>query len=376
MVFIGGPRQVGKTTLARDIGQSAFPPMQYLNWDEPADRQVIRNYNFDAGAKILVLDEVHKYRPWKNHIKGLYDVHKEQWKILVTGSARLDIYRRGSDSLQGRYHHYRLHPFSMVELRGVTPLNLEPFKELSFPPRQPQTREIFDSLLRYGGFPEPFLRQDEKENRRWHLARMDRLVRDDIRDLENVRDLSALHILIGLLPAKVGSLLSLNSLREDLETAHGTVAHWMDILEHMYVHYRIPPFTERAVRALRRERKLYLWDWFPVEAPGAKLENIIASHLLKFTHFLHDAEGWSAELHYLRDRAGREVDFLVTVDRKPWFAVEVKESDRTPAKTLTYYGERLNIPYLYQVIHTPGVDVITPKKIRVISADIFLSGLV
>lgn len=373
MVFIGGPRQVGKTTLAKLVGKESYSNFSYLNWDNPEDRRKILAMQFETESSLLIFDEIHKYRKWKNYIKGQFDKYKERFHILVTGSARLDIYQKGGDSLMGRYYYYRLHPFSQAEILGGSP-KMEPFKELTFP-GMPNSFSIFSELLTFGGFPEPFLSKDPVTLRRWHNQRTDRLIKEDIRDIESIRDLSALQVLVELLPARVGSQLSLNSLREDLEVAFGTIKLWMDILERFYYHFRIYPFSTSAIRSLRKEPKLYLWDWSQVTDEGAKLENMVASHLLKLCHFLYDTGGHKAELFYLRDIDQREVDFLVTVDKKPWFSVEVKSSDQVVSKNLLYFGKKLNIPFQYQLVKTKGVDFIQ-NNVRVISIDKFLSGLV
>lgn len=376
MVFIGGPRQVGKTTMAQAIGARNYSAVDYLNWDNPADRRRILDGQFSADAKLLIFDEIHKYRQWKNHIKGIFDTQRERFHILVTGSARLDLYRRGGDSLLGRYHYFRLHPFSVTELTGTAPAPASPFSELQFSNISLQTlREHFDSLFHFGGFPEPLFRQDDRTLRRWQNERIDRLIKEDIRDVELVRDMSALQVLSEVLPSRVASKLSLNALREDLGVAHKTISLWVDILERFYYHFRIQPFATKRFRSLRKEAKLYLWDWSEVEDSGARLENIVASHLLKFVHYLHDAEGYKAELWYLGDVEGREVDFLVTVDQKPWFAVEVKQSDTTPSKHLHYFTAKLHIPFLYQVVGATGIDVIQ-GNVRIISVERFFGGLV
>ncbi len=373
MVFLGGPRQVGKTTLSKTIGDNHLSPYQYLNWDSRLDRRAILEEKFSGPARLLIFDELHKYRPWKNYLKGLYDTHHERLPILVTGSARLDLYRRGGDSLLGRYHYYRLHPFSVAELLGrPTPRSVG--HDLTGPPL-PGAATAFADLFQWGGFPEPLLAKDERTLRRWNQERLERLVKEDIRDIELVRDLAGLQILTELLPDKISSLLSLNSLREDLGVAHKTVALWVDILERFFVHFRIYPWQHRAIKSLRKEPKVYLWDWSSLTVSSKKLENMVAAHLLKFTHFLLDAHGYKAELFYLRDVEGREVDFLVTIDRKPWFAVEVKAGDTAIAPALPYFTKRLRIPFSYQVVGTAGVDFIQ-RSMRVISADQFLSWLV
>jgi len=373
MVFIGGPRQVGKTTTASLIGKEKYKNFSYLNWDNAEDRKKINEGQFDPQAGLIIFDEIHKYKKWKNYVKGQYDKYKDRFSILVTGSARLDLYRKGGDSLMGRYYFFRLHPFSLAELLGQKN-NIEPFKELIFG-KKINSLSKFLQLKEFGGFPEPLFGKGAEILRRWHNQRMDRLIKEDIRDVEVVRDLSALQILVDILPQKVGSLLSLNSLREDLGVAHATITLWMDILEKFYYHFRIYPYSAKTIKSLRKEAKMYLWDWSQVQDSGARLENIVASHLLKFSHYLFDAHGYRAELFYLRDIEQREVDFLITVDKKPWFAVEVKSSDQKLSKNLLYYKQKLNIPFSYQLVETRDVDFIQ-DNIRIMSVDKFLSGLV
>lgn len=375
MVFISGPRQVGKTTLAAYIGENSFTGKYgYLNWDNRGDRKVILSGSFAADKKLFIFDEIHKYKNWKNYLKGEYDKYKERFHILVTGSARLDVYRRGGDSLLGRYASYRLHPLSLHELLGKD-ISCEPFKELVFSENIGKERELFDILLKFGGFPAVFTARDEKVLRRWHNERVDRLVKEDIRDIENLRDISALQILIELLPDKVGSLFSLNSLKEDLGVTHKTIALWVDILEKFYYHFRIYPFQSSLIKSLRKEPKLYLWDWSEIKDENVRFENMIACHLLKFCHFLFDHEGYKAQLYYLRDKEQREVDFLVTVENKPWFCIEVKSSFKSMPASMKYFGTKLKIPFIYEVIKERGADFLR-DNIRVISADKFLTALV
>lgn len=373
MVFVGGPRQVGKTTLAKFIGEKDYQHKMYLNWDFREDRKIILNGEFEADSQLLIFDEIHKYKQWKNYIKGEFDKYKDRFDIIVTGSARLDTYRKGGDSLMGRYHYYKLHPFSLAESLWKTEVPVV-FKELSFKTDK-NTKKIFDQLFKFGGFPEPFLKQDEKTLRRWQNERLDRFIKEDIRDIESLRDLSALHVLVEMIPGRVGSLLSLNSLREDLGVAHKTISLWMGVLEKFYYHFRIYPYTNSRIKSLKKEPKLFLWDWSEIKNENARLENLVGSHLLKFCHFLQDAEGYKAELSFLRDIEGREVDFFVTIDQKPWFAVEVKNKDKSPSKHLKYFGDKLNIPFMYQVVNLKNVDFLQ-ENIRIIGVDKFLSGLV
>jgi len=374
MVFIGGPRQVGKTTLAQYIGDNDYKKYTYLNWDNREDRKNILSGKFEAESSLIIFDEIHKYRRWKNYIKGEFDKYKDRFHILVTGSARLNLYRKGGDSLMGRYHYYRLHPFSVAEVLQ-TKNNLKIFKKLNFPETNKNISKIFTDLFTFGGFPEPFLKKNNRTLRRFHNERLDRLVREDIRDIESIRDLSALQILVDILPDKVGSILSLNSLREDLQVTHKTISFWMDILEKFYYHFRIYPFASTKIKSLRKQPKMYLWDWSQIENEGIRLENMVASHLLKMAHFLYDSGGYKIELNFLRDIEGRETDFLITINEKPWLAVETKLSNKKISKHLKYFTEKLNIPFVYQVTKEPNVDF-WQNNIRVIGAGKFLSGLI
>lgn len=375
MVFVGGARQVGKTSLATYLAEHHFRSYDYLNWDYRDDRKNILQGRFKGDAQIVLFDEIHKYKEWKNYLKGHFDKHKNDFKILVTGSARLDIYRKGGDSLMGRYYYYRLHPFSLAEFLDQRN-NFTPFEEIHFLDTNREAREASDILLKFGGFPEPLLRQSERTLRKWHNQRSDRLVKEDIRDIENIRDLSALQVLVSILPEKVGSLLSINSLREDVPAAHKTMASWVDILERFYYHFRIYPFSHKKIKSLRKEPKMYLVDWSEIqENKSAGLENIVASHLLKLCHYMNDVDGYKIELSFLRDVEGREVDFLVTENGKPWFAVEVKASSRDISKNLAYFGEKLEIPFLYQVVYDQDVDI-RKGRIRVMSIDKFFLSLV
>ncbi|MBI5213166.1 MAG: ATP-binding protein [Nitrospirae bacterium] len=372
MVFIGGPRQVGKTTLCRNLVAGHFGSHAYFNWDNRADRKDITASLWPADAELLIFDEIHKYRKWKGFIKGEYDKLKDNYKFLVTGSSRLDVYRRGGDSLQGRYHYYRLHPFSLAEVEKIA-YNASLFHEL--PIGKGTHHEALKALDTFGGFPEPFIKQSTRHLRRWHNEKNERMFREDILDVQIIRDIGSMKLLSDILPSKVGSLLSLNSIREDIEVSFRAVSSWMNILEAFYYHFRIYPFTAKKIRSLKKEPKLYLWDWSEVQDESARFENLIASHLLKFVHFITDYEGYNAELYFLRDVDKREADFLVTIDRKPWFTVEAKLNDTALSPHLLYFKEKLSIPYAYQVIKKSSVDRLE-KGIRIIPAGKFLSGLI
>ena len=332
MVFVGGPRQVGKTTLAFHIlGARDETHRAYLNWDIPSVQRTLIQGELPAGEKLVVLDEIHKYKKWRNLVKGFYDGSKSAKRFLITGSARLDYFRKGGDSLQGRYHYYRLHPLSVTEIN-----------------RQANRKDL-ELLLRFGGFPEPFLRANERHWKRWQIERQDRVVQEDLISLESVKDVSQLKLLSSLLPPKVGNLLSIANLRQDLGVAYETAEKWISIFENLYYCFRIQAYGFSMARAANKEKKLYLWDWSLVEDAGARFENLVASHLLKYCHFHHDRDGEKMELCFYRDSSKREIDFIVMKNRRPLFAVECKTSDVSLADNIKFFSNRLPIPLYYQV---------------------------
>lgn len=332
MVFVGGPRQVGKTTFT--LGFLKDPSLKhpaYLNWDSTAHRAALLRGELPAREPLIVFDEIHKYARWRNLIKGFYDTERGQRSFLVTGSARLDHYRKGGDSLQGRYHYYRLHPFSLAEATARP------------------TASDMQQLLRFGGFPEPFLRGEERFWRRWQMERVARVVHEDIRDLETVREISLLELLAEELPNRVGSPLSIRNLAQALETSYMAASRWIEIFERLYFCYRIAPFGAKKIRAVRKEQKLYLWDWSSVKEEGPRFENMVASHLLKYCHYLQDTQGYRMELRFIRDTDKREVDFVVLRDHKPLFAVECKSGEKGVNPAVFYFKARTSIDRFYQV---------------------------
>jgi predicted AAA+ superfamily ATPase len=331
MVFLGGPRQVGKTTLAQSLIENySDGHLAYLNWDLAEHRKKIRNRDWPSEQNLIVLDEIHKSKGWRNLIKGFYDTLKHSHKFLITGSARLDHYRKGGDSLLGRYFYYRLCPYTLGEL-GYSRKNL-------------------DILLQYGGFPEMLSSKDLRDLRRWHTQRIGRLIKDDLRDLYTVKDLDKLEQMAEELPRRVGSPLSITNLAHDLEIDFKTSKRWIGILGSLYYSFLVPPFGSPKIKAVKKEQKLYLWDWTQIENPGIRFENLVACSLLSYCHFLEDTEGHKMELRYLRDTNAREVDFVVLKNKKPEFAVEAKFSDSLNLSPhLDYFRKRTNIPKFYQV---------------------------
>lgn len=377
MVFLAGPRQCGKTTLAKSLISEAGG--RYYSWDLPRDRVLLRQSILHDPAHLWVFDEIHKLRSWRNWLKGVFDEFHKDHSILVTGSARLDLYRRGGDSLQGRYQFHRLHPLTLSEVLGIKPS--DPLDEAREIPTTlvSASQERLDALLKLGGFPFPFLSGSERKAARWRLGYGTRHVREDIRDLERIEDLDKMELLFDRLPACVGSVLSINSLREDLEAAFGTIRNWIAILDRTYATFRIPPFGAPRLKAVKKEQKLYFWDWSRVESEPARFENLVASHLLRAVHWLEDVEGRKAELRYFRDTVEHEVDFIVLVEGKPWAAVEVKLTEQSLDSNLSYFLARTNIPFAFQIHLRGSRDIRIPDinscRIRIMPAARFLSQL-
>jgi len=367
-VFLSGPRQVGKTYLAQRLIEKIGG--HYYNWDLAEDRQQILSKSF-LQDEFVVFDELHKYDRWKGFLKGIYDKYHKSLKALVTGSARLDVYRKGGDSLLGRYFLFHLHPFSMGEL--TSPAKIQRPEDLLSEDSSASDPTLFENLMKWGGFPDPFYKGTEEFHTRWSLQRNELLVREDIRDLTNINLLSLIEHLLLLLPDRVGSILSINSLKEDLRVAYNTVLSWLQTLDYLYLIYILKPFTVSLSRAVHKERKMYLWDWSQVKDPGDRFENLVASHLWKAVQIWRDLGMGNFELSFLRDRDRREVDFLVVKDRKPWLLVEAKLSETQPVEALSYFANRFQIPAI-QLTATKNVF----KKIgliRVLSADSWLLKL-
>jgi uncharacterized protein len=353
MVLVAGPRQVGKTTLARQIlGRRTG----YLNWDVADDRERILLRELPT-SPLWVFDEIHKYRSWRNYLKGLYDGRQRGQQILVTGSARLDYYRFTGDSLQGRYHFLRLHPLSVAEL-GI------------------RKAGEFADLLTLGGFPEPFLGGSQTQAKRWARAYRERFVREEITSLERIRDLGNIELLALRLPELVGSPLSINALREDLQLSHKTVANWLKVFERLYAIFRLAPFGAPRLRAVRKEQKHYHCDWSLVSDEPLRFENLVACHLLKWVHYLQDTEGRDVDLRYFRDVDGREVDFVVLEGKRLLRLIECKWGDAPVAKGLSYLKARFPESEAWQISAVGTKDYMTPAGIRVTHALNLLSALV
>lgn len=377
MVFLSGPRQCGKTTFAKELFD--IKPGIYYNWDNKIHQKFILKNQLDFDQHFWIFDEIHKYRKWRNFLKGFFDTYKDEISILATGSARLEFYGKGGDSLQGRYFPHHLHPFTLSEVAGVPFYGIENICHFGSQPTT-STKETLEDLLQLGGFPEPFLSGSEMEAKRWRLSYGERLIQEEIRSLEKVQDLASMELLSEQLESVAGSVISVNSLREDLSVAFGTVNNWLHILERLFVCFRLQPFGPAKIKAVKKEQKLYLWDWARIKKnEGARFENMIALHLIRLVDWARDIEGEKLELRYFKMRTGEEVDFVLLKDKKPWVAIEVKLQEQPLAKSLVYLLERTHIPHAFQVFlhgnkeHNFGK--INGTIVRSISAERFLLNL-
>lgn len=332
IVILSGTRQVGKTTLSRQLLQ----PHVYLNFDSGPDREMIRKLEWDRGAALVIFDELHKMKRWKSWIKGVYDTEGIPPALLVTGSARLDIFRRGGESLAGRHFAHRLHPLTVKEL----------CEELAEPPA-----DAVGSLLRFGGFPEPCLGGSEEAARRWRRTHLDSIIRQDLLDLERVRDVKSIEILVDLLRERVGSRVAATSLAGDLGVSPHTVNHWLQILERLYVVFSIRPFHRNIARSLLKDPKYYFFDVGAVkDEVGARLENLVACALLRELHLIEDTTGHRTALHYVRDKEKREADFLVLIENQPRLLVEVKAGEDSFERSLFHFRRFLPEVRTIQVV--------------------------
>ena len=333
IVLLSGPRQVGKTTLSRQLIQSH----SYLNYDASSDRKIIRAEEWIRDVDLVIFDELHKMKNWKSWLKGIYDSEGTSPALLVTGSARLDTYKKGGESLAGRFFPFRLHPLTVKEI-------------CRYLDEKPQT--ALNRLLKVGGFPEPYLKNNETFAKRWRRVHTDTIIREDLLDLERVRDIKSIEILIDLLRARVGSTVSYTSLANDLQVSIHTVKHWLQILENMYIIFPVRPYHKNIARSILKESKYYLYDTGAVAGDfGTKLENTVACALLRELHFLEDTTGSRGTLHFLRNKEKHEVDFLVVIDNKPVNLIEVKTADDTFSTALLRFHKFVPTATPIQIVY-------------------------
>lgn len=353
MIFLSGPRQSGKTTLAKIISGS-FANSLYFNWDIQEHRtRFLRNHRFfesverkDGSIPLIIFDEIHKYRDWKNALKGIYDEFKGEYRFLVSGSGRLDLYQKGGDSLAGRYYHFHLFPLTIAELGGRN-RNFEDFRRDPLRidmDRREELQVLWTRLSELTGFPEPYLSGKQTVYRRWSNTYAGQLIREDIRDVVDIKAVQSLESLYLLLPSKVGSTLSISSLAEDVRVSYNSVRNWLDVFEQFYLVFGITTWTEKIARAIQKERKFYLWDYPRIKDPAVRLENMAAAELWRAVTLWNDLGYGRFSLHFVRDKANREVDFLIADDNEPFLLIEVRQTETEPSKPLLFFQERLGTP--------------------------------
>ena len=351
MLFLSGPRQVGKTTLARTFSTN------YLNWEEKETRLLImkgaravgNSLALDEGrdsGKIVVFDEIHRFQKWKSFLKGFFDIYEKSAKIFATGSAKMDVYKRGGDSMMGRYFPYRIHPFSVAELLSQS---IPDEKTIVRPPRKIADSE-WSALLEFGGFPEPFVNRQQRFLRKWRSLRMDQLFSQDIRDLTKTVEVDQIEALAMILANRTGEQLVVASLAQEVTASEPTVKKWVSILKSLYYGFTVKPYYKNIESSIRKTPKWYLRDWSGVSDPGKRAETFVACHLLKAVECWTDLGFGDFDLFYLRDRKKREVDFLVTRDKRPWFLAEVKKSDTAISGNLDFFQKATGAKHAFQVV--------------------------
>jgi len=350
MLFLSGPRQVGKTTIGEGCATD------YLSWDDAdvkravmaGQRTVVDKYGLAAIAerdRVVVFDEIHKYSKWKPFLKGLYDVYSKGMRIVATGSAKMDVYKKGGDSMMGRYFPYRLHPFSVAELIDVS----IPDEKLIRRPRR-LSEDEWDALVRYGGFPDPFVHRDMRFLRRWQSLRFEQLTTVDIRDLTKVAELDQLAALAEILSHRSGEQLVYKNLAVEIGVDEKTAKKWVKTLKTLYFGFEVRPWFKNVENSIRKTPKWFLRDWSMIEDEGKRAETLIACHLLKAVETWTDLGYGEFTLNYLRNKQKREVDFVVVRDAKPWFLVEVKKGDESLSGSLSLYQRQTGAKHAFQVV--------------------------
>ena len=386
MVFLVGPRQVGKTTLAQIISRS-FTNSLYFNWDIPQDRaNLLENPAFfegmrrkDASKPLIIFDEIHKYKEWKNYLKGVYDQFRGQYDFLISGSGRLDIYQRGGDSLAGRYFIFHLWPFTIAEL-GNRARTMDDFMKNPLEMRMEGSHQIskeWERISNMSGFPEPYLANRTTTYRRWSSTYSNQLIREDIRDLTGIKSIGDLETLYHLLPSKVGSPLSVPSLASDLRVSYNTVQSWLSVLERFFLIFSISPWTKKISRSIQKERKIYLWDAPRIEDPGACLENMVALELWRAVTNWNDLGYGEFSLHFLKNKEKQEIDFLIANGGKPILLIEAKLSEQQPSPALKKFQSVLNVPAVQLIKEDEGFRKLSNNRQTILVAPAYqwLSGL-
>ncbi len=329
IILLSGPRQVGKTSLAKNLASK----FQYFNYDSSEHRTLIHEKSWLRDKHTVIFDEIHKMKKWKQWIKGIYDTEKEKNLYLLTGSSRMDTFKKVGDSLAGRYVSFRLNPFSVKELGSKNP------------------NETIKDMLMLGSFPEPFLSGSERKAAIWRKSHLDIIIRQDLIQLESIRDLVSIELLIQALKRRVGQQIVYKNIADELSVSPHTIKKWMQILESLFVIFIVYPYTKNILDAVKKEPKVYFYDIGQVEADeGFKLENLVALHLLKRNQFLEDTQGKKLRLAYLRDKKKREIDFAIEENNQLTHLIEVKKAGDQFNTSLNYFSLRLKPKHAIQLV--------------------------
>ncbi len=324
IVFLVGPRQVGKTWLSKEIAKK-YKNSLYLNYDNAKDRDIIKNESWLNSTDLIIFDELHKMKNWKTYIKGVFDTN-DDLNILVTGSARLDAFRQSGDSMAGRYFIHHLLPFSLSEIHNTF------------------LKDEINRLIERGGFPEPFLAENDIDAKRWRKFYINGLIREDILDFENITNLKSINLLFELLRERVASNISYSSLARDLNISATTVKKYINILEALYIIFKVTPYSKNIARSILKEPKIYFFDTGLVRGDnGVKFENFVALSLLKFVYHKRDVEGEEFNLNYIRTKDGKEIDFSISNDNTLLEFIEVKYKKNSIPKNLLYFSKKYDI---------------------------------
>jgi uncharacterized protein len=353
MVFLVGPRQTGKTWLSKELMKDNSV---YLNYDSIKDKEIIKNMGWLPNAELIILDELHKMPDWKNFLKGVYDTRNKNQSFLVTGSARLDVYRNSGDSMSGRFFTHRLLPFTPRDLVNT-----------------PYEKDL-ERLMKRGGFPEPFLAETDIDASRWRQEYINGLVSEDVFTIDTVENLRSLQLVLRLLQSRVGSPISYTSIAEDVNISPNTVKKYIGLFEALFIVFRVSPFSNNIARSIKKEPKIYFFDLGMVaEDTGMKFENLVALSLLAHTIRKQDYEGRTIDLAYIKNKEGKEVDFLLVENESPVELIEVKFSDSKISPMLKYFSEKYSIPGK-QIVYHLNTEY-QSNTIQVLKAEKYLSGL-
>ena len=386
LILMTGPRQSGKTTLAKFI-QELYSNSLYFNWDIISNkRKIIENPGFfqdinriDNSTPLIVFDEIHKYKNWKNYLKGIYDEFVDDYSFLVTGSARLDMLKGGGDSLAGRYFMFHLFPFTLSELSTVSKINITDkywLKNMDFDDSN-DSKSIWENLFSFSGFPEPFIKCRKSFYNKWVNTFTQQIVKEDIRAFSDIKNIDGIEILYSLLPVKTGSPFSINSIARDIQFSFKTIKNWLLLLEKVSLTFSISPWTKKISRSILKEKKWYIFNYIEIDNSSIRFENMVALELLRKVFYWNEEGKGPFTLHYLRDKEKREVDFLLLEKNEPILMIETKLNNDRPSPSLIYFQNRLNIPAV-QLVNKKGIykKIINgDNSIIVITAHRFLSSL-